>query len=902
MLTPTLSLFFIATTLAVVAYAPRGVDAIEPKICGTPYGALRARSCDDRDDGWTRLAKEYVRYEDCATKGCPSLENGNVTKVLEFLTTGDHCEQNSLNTPNEISTLDAYSSTLGECNRVNGCGAACPCNVDEPCRCSDTQKKLDTLLDASLTACLNETVLDAYMQQYQTQSIDTGLFPSLYIHATTRCGTVFRTRGRRNDRISKATPTSQGVGDAVNEHTISPVASLGKMIGSTLILKMVDRGLINLNEPARTFIPEYENTRVIEPLSPAMRQIGPVVFVRNQTTFTVRTSHRHNMTVGSWFAIPQTTPLLLGGYPSAFFNAPTQVVEVPTPFSFVALMPPNIVYAISPLLPELIRNSITAVISGTALAPLRAAYNETVISHDDIGYISYNDYANGGPRTGSALLLNNSNTLSVYVPQGHGFVVGDTIGFQAPATFWYLAGVPIDRLQFVTQLTPGNVVNATHLSLTFAGLPSNITFPPFSASGINAACVLLKLEAGAQMSIAGGLPGTLLGTPMYYLTKSPDNDVTLRHIMTMTSGHWYGSAFVSLTLTPLQRTAALIQSGIANTLGVGSLPSPAITTLEQWTRARASLPLIYNPGAAWAYTGDISQLGYVAEVVDRRPGGLNRNFSTMFQQEVAVPLGMNSTGFKTWWTNGAPPENFHVVYSTMDRVVFANDSLWSLIPALNPPIATPIPYLRPTVRTAIPFLESKTGQIVLGGAYNALATAVYDQNVVLPERFDINLYSTPHDTLAITAVWKNRGRTDLGERFISEATIQLATSSHTAFLPVGASQNSFNMPPARIQNWGLGVAISHNTQYVPITSKRAVSWGSLYRASWLADLDNKMNMVGGSTTVNIPLPEELANIEVVNIVYVSLDGTSGADEPPFPISYTQGDRGFAARRSLQYQQ
>jgi 3-oxoacyl-[acyl-carrier protein] reductase len=154
MLTPTLSsLFFIATTLVVVAYAPRGADAVEPKICGTPYGALRARSCDDRDDGWTRLAKEYVRWEDCATKTCPSLENGNVTKVLEFLTTGDHCEQNSLNTPNEISTLDQYSSTLAECNRVNGCGAACPCSVDEPCRCSDTQKKLDELIDLAEGKC-----------------------------------------------------------------------------------------------------------------------------------------------------------------------------------------------------------------------------------------------------------------------------------------------------------------------------------------------------------------------------------------------------------------------------------------------------------------------------------------------------------------------------------------------------------------------------------------------------------------------------------------------------------------------------------------------------------------------------------------------------------------------------
>jgi len=62
-------------------------------------------------------------------------------------------------------------------------------------------------------------------------------------------------------------------------------------------------------------------------------------------------------------------------------------------------------------------------------------------------------------------------------------------------------------------------------------------------------------------------------------------------------------------------------------------------TNEEFSKAMAALPLMYQPGTVWEYSRSTDVLGRVVEVVS---GELLRDF---FQQRIFAPLGMVDTGF-----------------------------------------------------------------------------------------------------------------------------------------------------------------------------------------------------------------------------------------------------------------
>ena len=98
-----------------------------------------------------------------------------------------------------------------------------------------------------------------------------------------------------------------------------------------------------------------------------------------------------------------------------------------------------------------------------------------------------------------------------------------------------------------------------------------------------------------------------------YTTRPAIRSITVRHLLTHTSG--LGYSFASLTLTQLQGEGASARP----------LPSP--------------LPLLHDPGALWSYGESTRVLGRLVEKLAGKP------LDVFMQQRIFQPLGMNDTSY-----------------------------------------------------------------------------------------------------------------------------------------------------------------------------------------------------------------------------------------------------------------
>ncbi len=102
----------------------------------------------------------------------------------------------------------------------------------------------------------------------------------------------------------------------------------------------------------------------------------------------------------------------------------------------------------------------------------------------------------------------------------------------------------------------------------------------------------------------------------------PNNPITIRDLLTHTSGLTYGF-FGNTPVDSMYRKAALFSG-----------------TLEEMVQKVTKLPLIYQPGTKWNYSVSTDVLGYLVEVLSGKP------FNEFLQQRVVFkPLGMNDTDF-----------------------------------------------------------------------------------------------------------------------------------------------------------------------------------------------------------------------------------------------------------------
>ena len=105
--------------------------------------------------------------------------------------------------------------------------------------------------------------------------------------------------------------------------------------------------------------------------------------------------------------------------------------------------------------------------------------------------------------------------------------------------------------------------------------------------------------------------------------RPPDSAMTIRHLLTHTSGLGY-----ALTAHPADSIFARAR-----------VYNPAFT-LEQFTDSVARLPLLFSPGTRWSYSSGIDIVGRVIEVAS------GKTLDRFLDDELFQPLGMTSTAFR----------------------------------------------------------------------------------------------------------------------------------------------------------------------------------------------------------------------------------------------------------------
>lgn len=113
-----------------------------------------------------------------------------------------------------------------------------------------------------------------------------------------------------------------------------------------------------------------------------------------------------------------------------------------------------------------------------------------------------------------------------------------------------------------------------------------------------------------------------------YTVKPAENVITLRHLLTHTSGIYYG-LFEEAKYTKVYQDFGIDQLGLYH---------PDMTTIEM-ADAIAKAPLKHEPGTQWTYGLSMDVLGAVIEKITKR------KLSLIFLTEIFYPLGMHDAHF-----------------------------------------------------------------------------------------------------------------------------------------------------------------------------------------------------------------------------------------------------------------
>lgn len=124
----------------------------------------------------------------------------------------------------------------------------------------------------------------------------------------------------------------------------------------------------------------------------------------------------------------------------------------------------------------------------------------------------------------------------------------------------------------------------------------------------------------------------VLSTFMYadtsYSTRYATGEITIRHLLTHTSGIGYG------VIDGDPRIRMIYQKA-----GVTDLYTTKNISIEESIKKLAALPLHHNPGEKFTYSEGLDVLGYFIEIISGQP------FDEYLAEHIFKPLGMEDTYF-----------------------------------------------------------------------------------------------------------------------------------------------------------------------------------------------------------------------------------------------------------------
>lgn len=113
-----------------------------------------------------------------------------------------------------------------------------------------------------------------------------------------------------------------------------------------------------------------------------------------------------------------------------------------------------------------------------------------------------------------------------------------------------------------------------------------------------------------------------------WTTLPAENEITIRHLLTHTSGIGYGA------IDGDERFRMIYEKA-----GITDLFTTEDITIEESVSKLAKLPLHFNPGEKYTYSEGLDVLGYFIEVISGMP------LDQFFKTRIFDPLGMNDTQF-----------------------------------------------------------------------------------------------------------------------------------------------------------------------------------------------------------------------------------------------------------------
>ncbi|NTW45264.1 MAG: beta-lactamase family protein [Anaerolineaceae bacterium] len=112
-----------------------------------------------------------------------------------------------------------------------------------------------------------------------------------------------------------------------------------------------------------------------------------------------------------------------------------------------------------------------------------------------------------------------------------------------------------------------------------------------------------------------------------YITRPANGEITIRHLLTHTSGIGYGIIDNDQFSKIYQKT------------GIIDLFTTSSVTIEENIKKLAKLPLHHEPGKQFTYSEGLDVLGYFIEIMSGKP------LDVFFRERIFEPLGMNDTYF-----------------------------------------------------------------------------------------------------------------------------------------------------------------------------------------------------------------------------------------------------------------